>query len=112
MCKYSTGIRNQIYNSKLLAFFLSVYTSVIAKTVRFRSSIPVNFINLCFRFASQLNSVLSQFEVNLNNFNDVITRLDKLELSLNNLKPEAESFYVFDQDTERTQKEFDVSHIK
>jgi len=56
-----------------------------------------------------LNHQLGQFEVNLNDFTQVEAQLDKLELSLNNLKPEVEYFYVFAQDIEQTQKEFDVS---
>lgn len=35
MYKYSTEIRNQIYNNKLLAFFMYVPTSVVAKNVQF-----------------------------------------------------------------------------
>lgn len=60
----------------------------------------------------QLNNELCQFEVYLNDFAEVEARLDKLESSLNSLKPEVEYFYVFAQDTEQTQKEFDVSSQK
>lgn len=56
-----------------------------------------------------MNSEISQFEVNLNDFTEVEAQLDKLESSLNNLKPEVEYFYVFALNTEQTQKEFDVS---
>lgn len=69
----------------------------------------MRFKHLCFRLANQLNHQLGQFEVNLNDFTQVEAQLDKLELSLNNLKPEVEYFYVFAQDIEQTQKEFDVS---
>jgi hypothetical protein len=72
----------------------------------------VHFKHLCFRLSSKLNNVLSQFEINLKGFNDVEAKLDKLESSLNNLKPEVESFYVFAQDTEQTQKELNVSPLK
>jgi len=60
----------------------------------------------------QLNNELRQFELNLKDFTEVEARLDKLESSLNNLKPEVEYFYVFAQNTEQTQKEFDVSSPK
>jgi len=59
-----------------------------------------------------LNNEISQFEVNLNDFTEVEARLDKLESALNDLKPEVEYFYVFAQNTEQTQKEFDVSSQK
>jgi len=71
--------------------------------------IPVRFIHLCFRLAYQLNNVLGHFEVNLNDYTEIEVQLDKLESSLNNLKPEVEYFYLFAQDTEQTQKKFDVS---
>lgn len=72
----------------------------------------MRFKHLCFRLVNQLSNELGQFEVNLNDFTEVEAQLDKLELSLNNLKPEVEYFYVFAQDTEQTQKEFDVSSQK
>lgn len=62
-----------------------------------------------FSLVSQLNNVLYQFEGNFNDFFKIESRLDELESSLNGLKPEVESFYVFAQDTDATQKEFDVS---
>jgi len=59
-----------------------------------------------------LNEAVGQFEVNLNGFEGVEARLDEFELSLTNLKPEVESFYVFAEDTEQTQREFDVSSLR
>jgi len=67
---------------------------------------------LCFRLVLQLNEVLGQFEANLISFNNIEDRLDKLELSLNDLKPEVEGFYVFAQDIEQTQQDFDVSRYE
>lgn len=68
--------------------------------------------HLCYRLSFQLNNALSQLQVNFDGFNEVEAKLTKFESSLNNLKPEVISFYVFDQDTEQTQKEFDVSSLK
>lgn len=71
---------------------------------------PFQFVVLCaFRLAVQLNDALRLAEANLNDFEEVERRLNGLESCLTDLKPEVESFYVFAEDTDRTQTEFDVS---